>query len=234
MVVIGDGPSFTPASLLNRVNDPYIRVSDPDFKDAMRADAKKNYDQILMVARELLGSEGADVSLREIARTAGVGLGTLQRHFATREVLLEALLHTSFNTLTARANELELADEAGTALVTWLREMVAMAHDYRGAIKSMVAAIEDQTSALHASCVSMKAAGTRLLVRAQSANQARVDMDGADLFAFVGALSWVADQPGLTARSDHIFNIVADAIQTGPNTNTVDWRLTCHADGASR
>jgi AcrR family transcriptional regulator len=183
----------------------------------MRADAKKNHDQILLVARELAGREGANVSLREIARTAGVGLGTLQRHFPTREVLLEALLRESFDALTARAVELEVADEAGAALIAWLRETVAMAHDYSGAIKLMVAAIEDEASALHASCVGMKAAGTRLLVRAQQADQARADMEGADLFAFVGALSWVADQPGLTARFDHIFHIMADAIRAEPS-----------------
>jgi AcrR family transcriptional regulator len=187
----------------------------------MRADARKNYDQILLVARDLAGREGANVSLREIARTAGVGLGTLQRHFPTREVLLEALLRTSFDTLTARAVELGSADEAGMALVTWLRETVAIAHAYSGAIKSMVAAIEDEESALHASCVSMKAAGTHLLNRAQQEGQARRDMDGADLFAFVGALSWVADQPGLAARSDRIFDIVAGGIRAGPTSGII-------------
>ncbi len=182
----------------------------------MRADARKNYDQILVVAGDLARREGANVSLREVARTAGVGLGTLQRHFPTREVLLQALLRESFDTLTARAVGLESADEAGAALIIWLRETVAMAHGYNGAIKSMVAAIEDEESALHASCVNMKAAGFRLLSRAQAAKQARADMDGADLFAFVGALSWIADQPGLAARSDHIFDIIAGAIRTGP------------------
>lgn len=152
--------------------------------------------------------------MRELARTAGVGLGTLQRHFPTREVLLEALLRTNFDALAARAIDLETSNEAGAALVTWLRETVAMAHSYSGAIKSMVAAIEDETSALHASCLKMKAAGTRLLVLAQSANEARTDMDGADLFALVGALSWVADQPGLLSRSDHVFDIIAGAIRT--------------------
>lgn len=182
----------------------------------MRADAKKNYDHLLEVARDLLSAGGADASLRDIARTAEVGLGTLYRHFPTREALLEALLRNSFDTLTVRAGELEASDAAGAALVAWLRETVAMAHDYSGAIKSMVAALEDETSALHASCVAMKAAGTRLLGRAQTAKEARGDMDGSDLFAFVGALSWVADQPALASRSDHIFRIIADAILTGP------------------
>jgi len=182
----------------------------------MRADAKKNYDQLLAVARDLLSAGGADASLRDIARTAGVGLGTLYRHFPTREALLKALLRTSFDALTVRADELEASSSPGAALVAWLRETVAMAHDYSGAIKSMVAAIEDEASALHASCVTMKAAGTRLLVRAQGKNQARADVDGADLFALVGALSWVADQPALASRSDHIFGIIAGAILTDP------------------
>jgi AcrR family transcriptional regulator len=181
----------------------------------VRADAKKNRDHLLAVARELLSAGGAEASLRDIARTAGVGLGTLYRHFPTREALLEALLRSSFDSLTLRARELETSEEKGSALVEWLRDMVRMAHDYSGAIRSMVAAIEDEASALHASCVTMKAAGTRLLIRAQDAEEARADMNGTDLFALVGALSWVADQPALTSRSEHIFGIVAGAILTG-------------------
>ncbi|MFC4168225.1 TetR/AcrR family transcriptional regulator [Teichococcus aestuarii] len=185
----------------------------------MRADAKKNHDHLLAVARDLLSAGGADASLRDIARTAGVGLGTLYRHFPTREALLEALLRSSFDALTVRAGDLEASDTPGAALVTWLRETVAVASNYSGAIKSMVAAIEDETSALHASCVAMKAAGTRLLGRAQAAKEARADMDGADLFAFVGALSWVADQPALASRSDHIFGIIVDAILISPGAS---------------
>ncbi len=182
----------------------------------MRADAKKNYEQILDVARDLLGAEGADASLRDIARTAGVGLGTMYRHFPTRETLLEALLRTSFDQLGSKAGELGRAGPSDAALVSWLREIVAIAHNYSGAIKSMVAAIEDEGSALHASCVAMKAAGTRLLVRAQADGKARADLDGADLFALVGALAWVNDQPALARRSDHIFAIIAGAILTRP------------------
>jgi AcrR family transcriptional regulator len=182
----------------------------------MRADAKRNHDHLLAVARELLSAGRGEVSLRDIARTAGVGLGTLYRHYPTREALLEALLRSSFDSLTSRARELETSEETGSALVEWLRDMVTMAHDYSGAIRSMVAAIEDEASALHASCVTMKAAGTRLLVRAQDAKEARADMNGTDLFALVGALSWVADQPALASRSDHIFGIVAGAILAAP------------------
>ena len=141
-----------------------------------------------------------------------MGLGTIYRHFPTREALLEALLRTSFDRLGSRAGELERAGPSDEALVSWLREIVAVAHKYRGAIKSMVAAIQDEGSALHASCVAMKEAGTRLLVRAQTEGRARADLDGADLFALVGALTWVSDQPAFAQRSEHIFAIIKDAI----------------------
>jgi AcrR family transcriptional regulator len=180
----------------------------------MRIDARKNYDHLLAVARDLLTGGGADASLRDIARKAGVGDGTLYRHFPTREALLEALLRTNFDELGQRANELEKRDDAESALVMWLREAVAMTHTYSGVIAPMVAAIADEDSALHASCVSLRAAGTRLLVRAQAEGVARRDMDGNDLFALISALAWLADQPPLVPRADHLFDIISDAILT--------------------
>ncbi len=180
----------------------------------MRADARKNYDHLLSVAREVVTEHGADTSLRDIARKAGVGLGTLYRHFPRREALLDALLRTGFDELTARAAELEEASSPGDALLTWLREGVALSHRYRGAIDAMVAAIADPESALHASCETMHAAGTHLLARAQADGKARADMDGTDLFALLGALAWLRDQPSLAPRADHLFDIVASAILT--------------------
>lgn len=181
----------------------------------MRTDAKKNYDHLLAVARELFSGGGADTSLRDVARKAGVGDGTLYRHFPTREALLEALLRDSFEALAQRADELEQSDDTGSALVTWLREAVAMTHDYSGAIAAMVAAIADENSALHTSCVTLKTAGARILERAQEKGQARADMDGNDLFALISALAWLADQPPLVPRADHVFDIIASAVLTG-------------------
>ncbi len=180
----------------------------------MRADARKNYDHLLAVARAVVTEHGADASLRDVARRAGVGLGTLYRHFPTREALLEALLRASFDELAAQAAELETSSSAEDALATWLRDCVAIAHQYRGVTAAMMAAIEDTVSALHASCVTMRAAGTRLLTLAQAAGTARSDLDGTDLFALVGALAWLNDQPSTASRADHLFGVIASAILT--------------------
>jgi AcrR family transcriptional regulator len=181
----------------------------------MRADARKNRDQLLAVARTVFAEQGAGASLRDIARRAGVGLPTLYRHFPTREALLEALLRARFDQLAAQAAELEVSSSPEDALVVWLRDCIAGAHEVQGIAALMMAAIEDEESALHASCVTMRAAGTRLLTRAQAAGVARDDTDGNDLFALVAALAWVRDQPSHAQRADHLFDVIASAILTG-------------------
>lgn len=178
----------------------------------MRADAQKNYDHLLEVARTVLTEDGAGASLRDVARRADVGLGTLYRHFPTREALLETLLRTSFDDLGHQAAALAASQEPEAALTTWLRECVAVTHAYRGVISPMVAAIEEPESALHASCVAMRAAGTRLLSRAQDAGVARRDIDGVDLFALISALAWLHDQPAFMSRADHLLDLIASAV----------------------
>ncbi|MET7689125.1 helix-turn-helix domain-containing protein [Streptomyces sp. NPDC005483] len=171
---------------------------------------------LLAVAGAVIAEQGVEVSLRDIARRAGVGLATLLRHFPTREALLEALLRTSFDELTAKASELETSGSPEDALVSWLRDCVAWTTEYRGVTVLMAAAIEDADSALHASCVTLRAAGARLLTRAQTAGTAREDIDGTDLFALIAALAWLGDQPTLAPRADHLFDVVASAILRTP------------------
>lgn len=180
----------------------------------MRADARKNRDHLLAVAGSVIAEQGVDASMRDIARRADVGLATLLRHYPTREALLEALLRTSFDELTAKAGELETSSSPADALVAWLRDCVAWTTEYRGVTVLMAAAIEDTESALHASCVTLRAAGARLLTRAQEAGGARTDVDGTDLFALVAALAWLGDQPSLAPRADHLFGVVAHALLT--------------------
>jgi AcrR family transcriptional regulator len=173
----------------------------------MRADARKNYEHLVAVAGVVVAEQGAEASLRDVARRAEVGLGTLYRHFPTREALLEALLRTSFDELTARAVELE-SSEPGEALLTWVRECIRFTTTYRGVTEVMVSAIEEPESALHASCVALRASGARLLRRAQDVGAARTGTDGTDLFALIAALAWLGDQPALAPRADHLFDVI--------------------------
>ena len=180
----------------------------------MRADARKNYSQLLTVAREVVAEHGVNASMRDIARRSGVGLATLLRHFPTREALYEALLCTNLDALTQRANELETADSPDEALVSWLREWVEFAKDYKGVVTLMASAHTDSGSALYASCAAIHSASARLLLRAQATGTARSDMSGDDLFALMTALGWAVDQPSFAPRANHLFRIIASAILT--------------------
>lgn len=189
----------------------------------MRADAMKNYEHILTVANVVVTEQGAEASLRDIARRAEVGLGTLYRHFPTREALLEALLRTGFDEFTAKARELETVSSPDVALVSWLRDVVAFTGNYQGVVAAMMAAMDDTKSALHTSCVAVRTAGAQLLTRAQAEGLARTDMDGDDLFSLASALAWLGDQPSSAPRAEHHFNIIASAILT--NRASSDFRV---------
>lgn len=182
----------------------------------MRADARKNHDQLLTVARDVFAEQGADASLRDIARRAQVGLGTLYRHFPTREALLEALLRSSFDALAARAYSLASSDAPAPALLSWLQEIIAFTHEHSGVLAPMMRAIEDPDSALHASCVTLRTAGAALLARAQAAGEARPDLDGDELFDLIAALAWLRQQPSHAPRAERLFDVIAGAILTGP------------------
>lgn len=188
----------------------------------MRADAQKNRSQILAVARDVAAEHGADVSMRDLARRAGVGLATLLRHFPTREALFEALLCTHLDALTRKASELETSASADEALLVWFRELVAFAQSYKGVIAMMAAAHTNPDSALYASCAAVHESGTRLLLRAQSEGTARADMNGDDLFALITALGWAVDQPSFAPRADHLVHLVTSAILTNPSSHGVE------------
>ena len=181
----------------------------------MRADARKNYSNLLVVARDVVAEHGADASMRDIARRAEVGLATLLRHFPTREALFEALLRQNADALTQQAAELETSSPPNEALVSWCREAVAFTHTYSGVCTLMASAHADPDSALHASSTALHSAGARLLLRAQAEGTARADIDGEDLFALVSALAWLVGQPAFASRGDHLFHLMTSVILTG-------------------
>ena len=181
----------------------------------MRADARKNYDHLLAVARDVVTEHGADASMRDISRRAGVGLATVLRHFPTREALFEALLRRNADALTQQAAELEkTSSPPDEALVSWFREAVAFTRSYSGVCALMASAHADPDSALHASSTALHSAGARLLLRAQAEGTARADMNGDDLFALMSGLAWLAGQPAFAPRADHLFHIITSAILT--------------------
>jgi AcrR family transcriptional regulator len=178
----------------------------------MRADARKNHSHLLAVARDVVAEHGADASMRDIARRAGVGLATLFRHFPTREALFEALLRTNLDALTQKAADLETSSPPDEALVSWFREGVTFVQGYSGVVALMASAHADPDSALYTTCEAVHSAGRRLLLRAQTEGTARADINGDDLFALMSALGWLAGQPSFAPRADNRFDVITSAI----------------------
>ncbi|WP_372493898.1 SbtR family transcriptional regulator [Prauserella aidingensis] len=130
--------------------------------------------------------------------------------------------------MTAKATELETSSSPEDALVSWLRDCVACATEYHGVTELMAAAVGGTESALHACCVAMRAAGARLLIRAQDAGVARTELDGTELFALVAALAWLGDQSSLEPRVDHLFDGVASAILMNAGSEAVEALTVVH------
>ncbi|MFF0296616.1 TetR/AcrR family transcriptional regulator [Kitasatospora sp. NPDC004615] len=153
-----------------------------------RADAARNFDALLTAAREAFAEHGADASLEDIARRAGVGIGTLYRNFPTRRHLFEAVYANEVEDLARVATG--LADRPSwDALVTWLRRFV----DYAMTKRAIREALQGEESAVFLACrLSMYDAGTPLLERAQQDGSVRTDMNMDDLLRLVSGIASVA------------------------------------------
>ena len=110
----------------------------------LRADARRNRGELLDVARQVIAEEGVDASLRDIARRAGVGIGTLYRHFPTREALLAAIIDDGVRRLAVHAQQLAAARPPGEALDAWLTDVAGRIGPYRGLAASMLEAVTDE------------------------------------------------------------------------------------------
>ncbi|MFF1693827.1 TetR/AcrR family transcriptional regulator [Streptomyces sp. NPDC058257] len=163
-------------------------VPRPSAKSARqpRADALRNRERIVTVARETYAESGPEASLNEIARRAGVGPGTLYRHFPNRAALLAAVLKDRIDALCARASELLAAGGADDALDDWLRAFLAHARVNQGLGGALLVEELENTGALGFDCHQrIQDTATSLLTRAQAEGTARKDLHAADMVQLV-------------------------------------------------
>lgn len=157
-----------------------------------RADGRRNYDGILAAACAAFEASGADASLEEIARAAGVAIGTLYGHFPTRETLIEASVRDGLETVCDRADDL-LDAEPLDALTTWLPSAVAHCSTFRGLVGFLASSSYDEGTPLHHSCKRMHETGARLLRRAQAAGRIRPDVTPEELFTIITSVAWARE-----------------------------------------
>ncbi|MET7680251.1 TetR/AcrR family transcriptional regulator [Streptomyces sp. NPDC005423] len=160
----------------------------------MRADARRNYGRLLAEARASFAEHGTDASLEDVARRAGVGIGTLYRHFPNRQSLMSAVFEDAAGELLARSGELLRAPQPCGALVTWLRETVTHASEYRGLARALMAVAQDDSSALARCSGPIREAGGALLARAQESGEVRRDVEIGDLLQLTHAIALAAEE----------------------------------------
>lgn len=170
-----------------------------------RVDAQRNRDHILDVAEDYFAEHGVMGSLDAIAKRAGVGAGTLYRHFPSREALLAALLAARDDELVARREEIKAgsADAAG-ALDQWLVALTDWASAFDGLPEPLRAAMSVEASPLALTCQGYITTTDEFLLHAQRDGSARREVRGRDLFLSALAISWargaaMADETSATA-----------------------------------
>jgi AcrR family transcriptional regulator len=175
-----------------------------------RADARRNYDQLLEQARIAFAEFGADASLDEIARRAGVASGTLYRHFPTRLDLIEAVLAGQIAELVDHGRGLLTAEDEFDALSTWLRAALTHALTYRGLAAAVMNSALGQVSAWHAE---MFETGAALLARARQSGAVAAVADTADVLKMVGAIAWAT--PDSPAQADRLLTLLMNGLRHG-------------------
>ena len=184
---------------------------------AMRADAQRNYATLLKVARAAVSERGADISLEDIARSAGVAIGTLYRHFPTRQDLLEAVFLDETNELKVRAEELADSAMPFDALITWLRLQMDFAARGRSMGAAIMAAKHVPGTRIYAANKAMLQAGGVLLRRAQDAGQIRTEVNLLDMVRLVYGIVMVNEHASDPDGIDRMLDLVIAGIRTQPS-----------------
>jgi len=182
-----------------------------------RADGVRNRERVLEAAKAVFSAGGSDASLETVAKRAGVGIGTLYRHFPTREALFEAVYRREVDQLSELADQLRSAPEPVDALRRWLKANVELVATKKGMISALALAVQT-SSELYAYSFDRltKAIGT-LLDRAVAAGEIRADISPEDLLRALIGMCYLHDQPGWQSTVLRLMDVFIDGLRVKPN-----------------
>ncbi|WP_196073074.1 TetR/AcrR family transcriptional regulator [Nakamurella alba] len=182
----------------------------------LRADARRNRDKVLAAAATAFTANGVDVSLEDIARQAGVGIGTLYRHFPTREALVLGVYRQQIDELDATS--LRLLDELppGEALREWMHAFVNYAAVKRGMVGLLKSMMETDSELFVDAKATLHAAANRLLNAARESGEIRPDFGGfgpPELLRAMGGVCMATDQPAAGPVAVALIDLIYDGLR---------------------
>ncbi len=180
----------------------------------MRADAQRNRERLIEAAREVFREQGYDASLDEVAKRAGVGAGTLYRHFPNRESLLDAIMQSWVDRVNDSADKVLVHE--GTPrdlLLAWFEAYVALISLHKGGPAKITSAMGDSGSPIATKCQTLASATGRVVERLESEHALREHIEPVQMCRLVGGVAAVADN----AHLDHdavrpLLEVIADGM----------------------
>jgi AcrR family transcriptional regulator len=179
-----------------------------------RADARRNYEKVLAAAREAFAEGGESTALEEIARRAGVGIGTLYRHFPNRQALLEALYVGEVEEVCRSAAEFDGADP-WEALSGWFERFIGYIATKQALAQELFNYLDRDAKLFKVCRASLFEAGEPLLRRAQEAGVVRPDVEIADVIQMVVGIAKIP--AGDATQNQHILRVALDGLRYRPD-----------------
>jgi AcrR family transcriptional regulator len=195
-----------------------IRMREPKNSTRKpRADAVRNRERVLTAAKAVFSAGGPAASLEAVARTAGVGIGTLYRHFPTREALFEAVYRREVQQLADLAEQLKQETKPIEALRQWMRSNVKFVATKKGMSAALALAAYKNSELFSYSFDRLTRAVGGLLDRAIAAHEIREDISPEDLLRALVGMCYMHDQPGWQTSVLRLVDVFIDGLRTRPD-----------------
>jgi len=180
----------------------------------LRADARQNHARLISAATATFAEKGADAPLEEVARRAGVGIGTLYRHFPTRLDLQAAVFRTQVSDVCGQGDALLETDTPEQAFATWIRTLAAYLVTKRGLSRALIEAVGVESELITSCWMAMRETTERLLVAGQRAGVIRGDVTATDVVRLVhGVAVSTEKQPD---RAELLLSVTLDGLAAKP------------------
>ncbi len=182
----------------------------------LRADAQRNRDRLLAVAVRAFSKDGPDATLESIARDAGVGIGTLYRHFPAREALVEAVYRNELARLCDAAADLLRAGPPEQATRAWMDRFIDYMITKRGMADALRALIASGGDPFAQSRGRLLGAITMLLAAGAAAGPIRGDVEPGDVLASLSGVSLAAGEPAQRDQARRMLDLLMDGLRYRP------------------